>query len=211
MSNCSHRWLTACAVCALTTPAFAGSLDLDSRTAAAMVLASDFSGPDLGGWVSPAGLGSFMIDDDATTPSMLTATIASMVFSYVPGSSISGGAAIDGFTFVPGGHTEGAVVFDVFFTVTSPVAYTWDYFTFMADPITTAVIELSGPGGLIAIGAGVFAPGEYHIMGLLEMDSDPPPGPAGFSTHFVYDLTFPTPGAAALFGIGAIAAGRRRR
>lgn len=186
-----------------------GTLELDSRIGAAEFLASDFSGLVIDSWATPAGLGSFMISGDATTPSLLTATVASMVFTYTPGVSISGGAAIDGFTFVPGGHTEGALVFDVFFTVDSSVSYTWDTVTFM-DPDTSSFIELTGPGGLVAEGAGVFAPGTYRIMAVLDMDVDPPVGPAGFSTHYLFELTFPAPGGGAT-AFAALALLRRRR
>ncbi len=205
---------TACvaaSVVALSGAAWGGTLSIDSRMGGASFLASDFSGVVMDDWTTPPGAGSFFIDEGVGTPSMLTGSFASMAFTYMPGASITGGAALDGFTLTGGGHVEGLLLFDAFFTVTSSFDYSWSTVVFDADPGTSAVIELTGPGGLVSTGAGTFDPGVYHLAITLSMVTDPPPGPAGFSTHVLFELIIPAPGSALLLGAMSLAGSRRRR
>lgn len=211
MSKQLCAWAAALAISSIGGAASAGTLHIDSRDGGADFLASDFSGAVMGAWTTPPGLGSFFVDEGVGTPAMLTGSFASMAFTYVPGTSISGGAALDGFTLTGGGHVEGSLAFDAFFTVTSGFDYTWSTVVFDFDPGTSAMIELTGPGGVVATGAGTFDPGVYHLAITLSMATDPPPGPAGFSTHVLFELIIPAPGSAALIGAMGLAGLRRRR
>jgi hypothetical protein len=58
---------------------------------------------------------------------------------------------------------------------------------------------------------GVFTPGEHHIRCVLELDADLPAGVVAASTHYLFQLRIPTPGAAARTIVAALTPAPRRR
>lgn len=205
------------AVCGVLLPVAASARPAVTYTGVAGAIdvrATDTSGVDSDLAVYGGPVSSFDLFADASTPAGTTDIGGAGGVRLYNSAMLLGGELLGGSGVT--GAVSGTISMDIYFTLSAARFGFFDTLTLPFDPhpLQVSAFTLTGPGGAIATGPGIFGPGAYHLHGDLSfIGVMASPDTSGHFLGLAGVEFVPMPSAAGLAGAGlfGLVAVRRRR